>query len=237
MRSVSKPFKLILLRPNIYSLHFEEKHNYALYKLAKIITQHIPECLDVTNTFNRINLFIAKEFSEDALLNRLNEIDLTSCYDVIPSHIWELPICFDASFSTDLSTVFSGDQAKIDTYRKAFLATPFTLEFYGFLPGFGYLSGLPQSLHLDRKKNPDRALRPGAVAVGGEQVGVYPQESPGGWQYIGNCPVPWINFDHDPPVFMQAGDGVRFVEIDLKQHKKIALAVEMNKYQPICMTL
>lgn len=234
---MSKPYKFIVLRPNVYSLHFEETHNYALHQMVQLFRQHIPELIEVTNTFNRINLFTPEGFSSVTLLYRLNEIDLSPCLNFSPSKIWELPICFDASFTTDLFDVFSGDQAKIAAYRKAFLSVTFTLEFYGFLPGFGYLSGLPKSLHLDRKKNPDKALIPGAVAIGGKQVGVYPQRSPGGWQCIGNSPVPWINFNHESPVFMRAGDGVRFAEIDLKGHKEIAVAVEMNVYQPISLTL
>lgn len=75
------------------------------------------------------------------------------------------------------------------------------------------------------------------MAVGGEQVGVYPQKSPGGWQCIGNSPVPWINFDHEPSVFMKPGEAVRFVEIDLKRYKEIAVAVEMNVYQPTSLNL
>lgn len=237
MESVSKPYEFIVLRPNVYSLHFEEKHNYALHKMVQLFNQHIPELIEVTNTFNRINLFTPENFSSATLLNRLNEIDISSCLNFSSSQIWELPICFDTSFTTDLYEVFCGNQGKIDAYHQAFLELTFTLEFYGFLPGFGYLSGLPKSLHLDRKKNPDKALIPGSVAIGGEQVGVYPQNSPGGWQCIGNSPLPWINFDHEPPVFMHAGDRVRFVEIDLKRHKEIAVAVEMNVYQPISLAI
>lgn len=237
MESVSKPYEFNVLRPNVYSLHFEGTHKYALHQMVQLFMQHIPELIEVTNTFNRINLFTPEDFSSVTLLDRLNEIDLSSCLNFSPSKIWELPICFDASFTTDLLDIFSGDQAKVVAYRKAFLAVTFTLEFYGFLPGFGYLSGLPKSLHLDRKKNPDKALIPGAVAIGGKQVGVYPQRSPGGWQCIGNSPIPWINFDREPPVFMRAGDGIRFVEIDLKRHKEITVAVEMSVYQPISLTL
>lgn len=236
MESVSKPYELIVLRPNVYSLHFEGKHPYALHQLIQLFAQHIPELIEVTHTFNRINLFCPDSLSAAVLLDRLNDIDFSSCLHFSPIKIWELPICFDASFTTDLHDIFDGDQTKIDAFRKSFLATTFTIEFYGFLPGFGYLSGLPKKLHLDRKKNPDKALIPGSVAIGGEQVGVYPQKSPGGWQCIGNSPVPWINFDQEPPVFMQPGEGVRFMEIDLKRHKEIAVAVEMNVYQPTSLT-
>ena len=238
MESVSKPYEFFVLRPNVYSLHFKEKHQYALHQLVHLFAKHVPELIEVTHTFNRINLFSPENLSTATLLDRLNDIDFSSSsLHFSPSKIWELPICFDASFATDLHDIFEGDQVKIGTYRKAFLATTFTLEFYGFLPGFGYLSGLPKDLHLDRKKNPDKALIPGSVAIGGEQVGVYPQKSPGGWQCIGNSPVPWINFDHEPPVFIQPGEGVRFVEIDLKRHKEIAVAVEMNDYQSTSLTL
>ena len=118
MESVSKPYEFIVLRPNVYSLHFEEKHNYALHQMVQLFNQYIPELLEVTNTFNRINLFTPENFSSATLLNRLNEIDISSCLNFSSSQIWELPICFDTSFTTDLYEVFCGNQGKIDAYHK-----------------------------------------------------------------------------------------------------------------------
>lgn len=234
---MSKPFKLIVIRDNVCSLHFPEGHHYDLPQLAAFVADLFLGIKEVTNTFNRINLFTHTGISLQTLNQELDKINFSSFVSLPPTKIWELPICFDASFSTDLEYVFQDDKTKIVHYRKTFLKTIFTLEFYGFLPGFGYLSGLPKALHLDRKKHPDRQLTKGAVAVGGEQVGVYPQESPGGWQCIGHSPVQWIDFKKAPHFFIHPGDGVRFVEIDLKRHKEITLAVEMNVYQPNNITL
>ena len=68
--------------------------------------------------------------------------------------------------------------------------------------------------------------------MGGEQLGIYPQDSPGGWQGIGHCPVPWFSSQQQPPIFIQTGEAIRFVEVDYKTCQSISLAVEMGVYQP-----
>ena len=72
---MSKPYKFIVLRPNVYSLHFEEKPKYALYQMVQLLIQQIPELIEVTNTFNRINIFTPADFSTETLIDRLDKID------------------------------------------------------------------------------------------------------------------------------------------------------------------
>lgn len=68
----------------------------------------------------------------------------------------------------------------------------YTVFFLGFLPGFMYLGGLSEQLYYPRKETPRIKVSKGAVAIGGEQTGVYPMESPGGWNIIGNTPIDFL---------------------------------------------
>lgn len=232
MKSASSIYKLISLSPQVYALHFEDD------EASHIIGRYhrLKECLkgleDVVVTFNRISLFFKEHKNKSEVEKLLSGIDLSVTNTNPLSREWELPICFDEIFTNDLDAYFSKDESKIIKYREAFLGTSFQLAFYGFLPGFPYLSGLPESLYLDRKKQPKKQIQKGSVAVGGAQVGIYPQASPGGWQCLGNCPVPVLTTGTSSPTWIAIGDRIRFYAISLKEYHQIALAIEQGTYQP-----
>ena len=70
----------------------------------------------------------------------------------------------------------------------------------------------------------------GAVGIGGEQTGIYPQTSPGGWQLIGNCPLELFNLKKNPPFFAEVGDEIQFVSVGKDQYRLIALEEETGIY-------
>ena len=229
---MSKPFKLLQLHEKVVSIAFEEKLALDSVRLRLFLTHEFPALEEVSTTFNRINLFFKEAINLVALNEKLANFDTADFTRKSSEEYWEIPICLDPQYTADLFVHFEGKQSAVEDYLAAFLAHTYTLEFYGFLPGFGYMSGLPKNLHLPRKQNPTRLTNRGTVAVGGAQLGVYPQDSPGGWQGIGYTPVPWFSPKNDPPVFIQSGDCIRFVSTDLQQCRSIALSVEMGVYQP-----
>jgi KipI family sensor histidine kinase inhibitor len=86
----------------------------------------------------------------------------------------------------------------------------YRVAFVGFQPGFAYLSGLPEALHMPRRAEPRTRVPPGSVAIGGAQTGVYPAASPGGWQLIGQTDQRLFDPAADEPSWLQPGDVVRF---------------------------
>lgn len=84
----------------------------------------------------------------------------------------------------------------------------------GFLPGFAYLLGLPTELALPRREVPRLRVPAGSVGIGGEQTGIYPLDSPGGWQLIGHCAQPLFDATADPPSLLLPGDWLRFEPLD-----------------------
>lgn len=85
-----------------------------------------------------------------------------------------------------------------------------TVAFAGFAPGFGYLVGGPESLHVPRRSSPRTSVPAGSVGLAGEFSGIYPRSSPGGWQLIGSTDVSLWDTDRDPPALLRPGIGVRF---------------------------
>lgn len=80
----------------------------------------------------------------------------------------------------------------------------------GFVPGFGYLGPLPPSLQLPRRRVPRTHVPAGTVAMAGEQTGVYPLPTPGGWHLLGRTSMPMFLPDNDPPSLLRPGDRVKF---------------------------
>ncbi|WP_272263305.1 5-oxoprolinase subunit B family protein [Streptomyces xanthophaeus] len=91
-------------------------------------------------------------------------------------------------------------------------AVVFRVAFCGFAPGFGYLTGLPQHLHLPRRDTPRPAVPAGSLALAGEYAGVYPRSSPGGWQLIGSTRAVLWDPAREPAALFAPGVRVRFTE-------------------------
>lgn len=94
---------------------------------------------------------------------------------------------------------------------RAHTGQTWTVAFVGFAPGFGYLTGQDHRLHVPRRSTPRLRVPAGAAGLAGEFSGIYPRESPGGWQLLGRTPTPVWDLDRDPPALLQPGIRVRFV--------------------------
>jgi KipI family sensor histidine kinase inhibitor len=90
-------------------------------------------------------------------------------------------------------------------------AAVYTVAFVGFSPGFPYLLGLDPSLRVPRLDSPRTSVPAGSVGIGGDQTGVYPTATPGGWRLIGRTSTALFDPRLDPPALLRAGDTVRFV--------------------------
>lgn len=88
-----------------------------------------------------------------------------------------------------------------------------TVEFAGFMPGFGYLSGASGGLTVPRRESPRTRIPAGSVALAGDFTGLYPQASPGGWQLIGTTDAELWNVERQPPALLVPGATIRFVEV------------------------
>ena len=87
------------------------------------------------------------------------------------------------------------------------------VDFAGFMPGFGYLTGQTGGLTVPRRDSPRTKIPAGSVALAGDFTGLYPQASPGGWQLIGRTDAPLWQLDRTPPALLVPGRSVRFVEV------------------------
>ncbi len=122
----------------------------------------------------------------------------------------ELPVVFDGE---DLADVAGLTGRSVADVVAALTSPELTVAFCGFAPGFGYLTGLPDDLHVPRRPTPRTRVPAGSVALAGPYAGVYPQASPGGWQLVGRTDAVLFDVDRDPPALLSPGTVVRFRDV------------------------
>lgn len=121
-----------------------------------------------------------------------------------------LPVLFDGP---DLVEVAELVGRRVPDLVAALTDVELTVAFSGFAPGFGYLTGLPEKLHVPRRATPRTRVPAGSVALGGPFAGVYPRASPGGWQLVGRTDAVLFDVDRKPPALLTPGARVRFREV------------------------
>lgn len=141
----------------------------------------------------------------------------------VPKHRIRIPVCYEAPFGLDQMEVCVKLQLTPEELIKLHTNAIYTVYAIGFLPGFMYLGGLAESLYYPRKEIPRTHVPEGAVGIAGWQTGIYPQDSPGGWQLIGSCPIKLFNIKKQPPVIAAVGDEIQFFPIGKSEYEHYQL--------------
>lgn len=145
--------------------------------------------------------------------------------------LWRLPVCYDLEFGIDLQEVSEYTGCGIDKIIELHTGSRYTVYGIGFLPGFMYLGGIPQKLEIPRKPSPRLKVLQGSVGLAGKQTGIYPQNSPGGWNIIGNCSVPMFDPKKSEPCFVNVGDKVQFYAIEKAEYNLHKIEGEVGIYK------
>lgn len=122
----------------------------------------------------------------------------------------EIPVHYGGSDGPDLEAVAQHTGLSPAEVIERHTAADYVVFFLGFQPGFAYMGGLHDSLHTPRRAEPRLAVPVGSVGIGGEQTGIYPAASPGGWQLIGRTALVLFDPARDTPSLLAPGDRVRF---------------------------
>ena len=119
----------------------------------------------------------------------------------------ELPVVYDGADLADVAAHLGVDTGEV---VRRHTGTTWTVAFCGFAPGFGYLTPDGEPWDVPRRSSPRTKVPPGSVALAGEFSGVYPRESPGGWQLIGRTDVAVFDVTREPAALLRPGVRVRF---------------------------
>jgi len=126
------------------------------------------------------------------------------------SRMIEIPVCYEEEFAPDLEEVARRTKLAVSDVVRLHHSAEYRVHCIGFMPGFPFLGGLPRALATPRRATPRKLVPAGSVAIGGAQTGVYPTNSPGGWNVIGRTPIQLFDAERRSPALLKAGDRVCF---------------------------
>ncbi len=148
------------------------------------------------------------------------------------SRVVELPTVYGDDHGPDLGHVAGHNGLTEEEVIALHSGTDYLVYMMGFTPGFTYLGGMSEKIATPRLQTPRTAIPAGSVGIAERQTGVYPIESPGGWQLIGRTPVQLFDPSKQPPVIAEPGDYIRFVPVPPEEYQRILEEVRNGVYQP-----
>ncbi len=125
----------------------------------------------------------------------------------------KIPVCYEEPYALDLKELSEEKNLSVEKIIELHTSQIFKVYMLGFLPGFVFMGKLPNALQCNRKVTPRLRVPASSVGIAGFQTGIYPTESPGGWQILGRTPLRIFNPQLEKPFHFQAGDEVQFYSI------------------------
>jgi KipI family sensor histidine kinase inhibitor len=147
----------------------------------------------------------------DQYIARLENVSLPEPREI------EIPVCYGGEHGPDLNEVSAIHAMSPEQVVALHSSSSYLVYFLGFVPGFAYLGGLPEALVTPRLATPRRKVPAGSVGIAGNQTGVYPVATPGGWRLLGRTPVQIFRPDRNELSLLSIGDRVRFAPISREQ--------------------
>ncbi|MRG86302.1 5-oxoprolinase subunit PxpB [Salinibacillus xinjiangensis] len=205
--------------------------NLDTHQKVKIVTALLDEhpeewMVEYVPAFTTVTVF----YDPIKVLNHLNDSSGRLPYDLVcqqlkvkltnvttgndtESRIVEIPVLYGGDVGPDLHTVAEKNHLTPQEVIDIHSGGDYLVYMIGFAPGFPYIGGMSNEIATPRRKTPRLNIPAGTVGIAGQQTGVYPIETPGGWQLIGKTPIKLFRPNHDQPSLLQAGDQIRFKPI------------------------
>jgi inhibitor of KinA len=229
---VSSAFTISQLGDQALTIQLGTSIDDAISEQCLTLAQHIndaaiPGIKDIIPSYNTVSVIydavhihgLNNTGSPSAFLQQR----LTQCINTCNwqhSHITRavtVPVCFDLSLAPDLELLAQLGNMNADEFIQKFTASPYRVFMLGFLPGFAYMGKVSDELAAPRKETPHLNIPAGSVGIAGNQTGIYPMNSPGGWNIIGRTPIKMFDVSAPHPCFLKAGDKVTFQPITIEE--------------------
>lgn len=200
---------------------------------TKITNNNIKHIVNINNAYNSLLISYSEKKSDFSKEVSILKNIYVSCFKIKKTirQLWKIPVCYEPVFGIDLKEVALEKKLTQSQIIERHFHGHYRVYFIGFLPGFLYLGGLDETLQMPRKETPRLKVEKGAVAIGGNQTGVYPDESPGGWNIIGNSPILFFDITKENPCFAKAGDVIKFYKISKSEYSHIKILADAGVYQ------
>ncbi|GEP84887.1 allophanate hydrolase subunit 1 [Staphylococcus piscifermentans] len=201
-------------------------------QIVKYLEQQAIEAItEVVPSYRAVMIhFDQTKINAQELIDTLNldNLDLADIEVSESSKIVYIPVVYGGEYGPDLKAVAEHNQLSTDEVIKLHTEPTYLIYMLGFMPGFPYLGGLDERLYTPRRDEPRVRIDAGSVGIANNQTGLYPQDSPGGWQIIGRTPLDVFDLNREPMTLYAAGDNIQFYEISEADFDEIMTA----KHEP-----
>ena len=201
-------------------------------KAFELMTKDMPEIREIVPTYCAVSIYFDEKSCKSSLLKEIaleviEKIDGEEEKSTGSERIITIPVCYETEeFAPDLRKVAAHAKLTAEEVIKIHSSTDYLIYMMGFLPGFPYLGGMEKCLETPRLETPRTKIPAGSVAIGGAQTGLYPVESPGGWNIIGRTPLKLFDLNRNPHFLYNSGDKIRFEPISRKEFENFDVYAE-----------
>jgi len=197
------------------SIHAEvmQVYRYLQENTLEGMLEMVPAYQSLAIYFDDSYLLCDRNECLHALQQKVSEALAAPTIQASSSTLIEIPVCYEADFAPDMQEVCDQTGLSAETIIQTHTSQYYEVMMMGFMPGFPYMGILPDALHTRRKSSPRKAVQSGSVAIAGNQTGIYPLESPGGWNVIGRTPLPLVQLQRENEFLFAPGYQVKFKPI------------------------
>ena len=211
--------------------------NTRVHTLSHLIENECGRLIDaVVPTYRSLLVYFdPTQIERQILVDNIRRIAAEIQEDAVKksaAKIIRIPTLYGGEAGPDLEFVASHNRMSVEEVVRIHTSVPYRIYMIGFTPGFPYLGGMSEKIAAPRLKTPRTCIPGGSVGIAGTQTGLYPVESPGGWQLIGRTPLQVFNPRSEQPFIYSAGDFLQFQPITAAEFETIRQDVERGVYLP-----
>lgn len=204
-------------------IYFENKISEETYRnvtamVRWIREKEILEIQDIVPSYRAVLIYFdeqaitSSKLIENLELNKFNEKNVHAVNQT--NRIIKIPVQYGGTYGPDIEEVAKHNRITVEQVIEKHTSKPYLIYMLGFMPGFPYLGGLDEQLHTPRRNQPRLKIHAGSVGIANNQTGLYPSDSPGGWQIIGRTPLKVFSSEREPMSMYEAGEWIQFYAID-----------------------
>jgi len=198
-----------------------QKVRQIFFSLEKIPIDGVTEIIP---TYRSILIFYDPFRSDPERLKKeiLDRENKLGSWEIPPTETIEIQVAYGNDFGPDLEFVAQHNNLTPEEVIQIHTSGTYLIYMLGFTPGYPFLGGLSEKIFTPRLENPRLVVPAGSVAIANNQTGIYPIDSPGGWQLIGRTPIKLYDPTGSPPILLKAGNYVSFKRISREEFQEIA---------------
>lgn len=196
--------------------------NQQIRAMIKVIKNHkIKGIIELIPSYSSLMVYYdVQTIGFRELIKKLNSLERQiEDLEISEAEIIKVPTVYGDKYGPDIEDVAEYNGLSVDEVIEIHTSRPYLIYMLGFVPGFPYLGGMDKRIATPRLENPRTKIPAGSVGIAGEQTGIYPLDTPGGWRLIGRTYLKLYDLDSDEPFLLKVGDYLQFFQISKNEYE------------------